>query len=385
MNIQNIKYRFALLRENFLYRHPLRTLYDCLPISILLFSLIFTAMKYLEFPGSVTLVWLSVIFLLFVVLAVMTSRMSDEFLYGDPRRPLRLRTQPIAGIWNFYFGQVVGPFSPGLFDLFTFTDTRDEEGGYWHDVQIEVSDLLTLIEETVGSIVRADLSLALSEPPAAVQRDDGVLTWRFDREPENVIYRGLAFQDSGDSWDLFYHRQWCKPATPCLYCWIGRIISQSMQVKWEMTPLPTMVDPVKLFWRWVDSERQRRVVSYRQMEEAAGVRRGTISKQVEKQPVPTVQTCEAVARAFGLSLAEMVNQSGLLLPAFASAEETMVVEPDSEAPSLREALGLFSQLSDEKRDEILMKMRLLSKIRRIERQTAGGGDKDRKGVCLGDS
>jgi transcriptional regulator with XRE-family HTH domain len=66
------------------------------------------------------------------------------------------------------------------------------------------------------------------------------------------------------------------------------------------------------FWNWAEEERQKRDLSWYAVEREAGVANATVSRRASNMSDPTVTTCEAIAKAFGLSKEYVMRRAGIL-------------------------------------------------------------------------
>jgi transcriptional regulator with XRE-family HTH domain len=101
------------------------------------------------------------------------------------------------------------------------------------------------------------------------------------------------------------------------------------------------------FAEWLHQELDRRALNPSELARRARVSQSTVSLVLNEQKGPGPKLCRGIARALDLPPEDVFRRAGLLPPA---PEET---------PSLREALHLFGQLSEDQQEYILVSMRAL--------------------------
>ncbi len=108
-----------------------------------------------------------------------------------------------------------------------------------------------------------------------------------------------------------------------------------------------MTTQVEKFWNWVEEERAKRGMSYREIERAGGVSNGAISNRARQLLPPTANTFQAISDAFNLSFEVIKTQ--------ASAQSPM----SSNDIRRKEVLHLFDQLAPMQQKITLAQMRAM--------------------------
>lgn len=111
------------------------------------------------------------------------------------------------------------------------------------------------------------------------------------------------------------------------------------------------------FWEWIDEIRQKKGMSWREIERQGGVANGTISRRFKERAQPTVGNCEALAATLHLPSREVLIKAKLIDAALRDLEDAtlqQVVEimkqlsPDARVKVSEYASFLLSQKAEQK-------------------------------------
>lgn len=114
------------------------------------------------------------------------------------------------------------------------------------------------------------------------------------------------------------------------------------------------------FVTWVGEQLQSRNWSQAELARRGGFSTGALSRIMNRERMPGVEVCQAIARAFNMRDTDVMKIAGL-------AAST---SPDDQAPSLRELISKFSQLSDEDQEAVLKHVRALDEMQQAEKRRA---------------
>jgi transcriptional regulator with XRE-family HTH domain len=121
----------------------------------------------------------------------------------------------------------------------------------------------------------------------------------------------------------------------------------------------TQLEKVERFWKWVNTERAKRNLSFRAIERIGEMANGTISTRESELKPPTYKSSEAIAKAFNLPLEKVLREAGLL---------PSKVNPDEELEVL---LHYYDQLDRSDRVRLLEVARAFAE-RRVEYEAKPG-------------
>lgn len=105
------------------------------------------------------------------------------------------------------------------------------------------------------------------------------------------------------------------------------------------------LESVERFWNWFDEARGD--LSIRQVEERARCPRGRIGNPYSAKRGPTTLVCQSIAKGLNIEEEEVLRKASILAPR------------PKETTNLKEANYLFSQLSEQEQEFILVQMRAL--------------------------
>jgi transcriptional regulator with XRE-family HTH domain len=115
------------------------------------------------------------------------------------------------------------------------------------------------------------------------------------------------------------------------------------------------------FATWLQNQLDARGWRQADLVRASGIHSGYLSKLLNRERMPGVETCQAIAKAFNMRDTDVMKIAGL-------AANT---SPDDQTPSLRELISKFTQLSNERQESILDMVRALDEMEQSEKRRAG--------------
>lgn len=86
------------------------------------------------------------------------------------------------------------------------------------------------------------------------------------------------------------------------------------------------LEDVEAFWEWVRQEADARGWSIREVERRAGFTYGRLNNAANLLREPTIETCQGISQAFGISLIEVQRKAGLLPSGPTSEQEAEIRE-----------------------------------------------------------
>jgi len=112
------------------------------------------------------------------------------------------------------------------------------------------------------------------------------------------------------------------------------------------------------FADWLQSEMNNRGWRQADLVREANINSGYLSQILKRERMPGLDICKGIARAFGMRDVDVARRAGLL-------EQE---KPTTDAPSLRELISKFSQLSDEDQEAVLKHVRALDEMQQAEKR-----------------
>jgi len=115
---------------------------------------------------------------------------------------------------------------------------------------------------------------------------------------------------------------------------------------------------VEAFWHWVREESYKRGWSIRETERRAGFRPGRINNAARLLRPPTLEMCQGLARAFGLSVIKVQEKAGYVvsrerLTEFYTIAEQLARLPDG--PIREEAMAAIRAIAADARRRAMEK------------------------------
>ena len=114
------------------------------------------------------------------------------------------------------------------------------------------------------------------------------------------------------------------------------------------------------FVTWVSDELQQRGWSQAELARRGKFSTGTLSRIMNRERMPGVETCQAIAHAFNMRDTDVMQIAGL-------AAST---SPDDQTPSVRELIGKFSELNDANQETVLRIVRSLNETEQADKRRA---------------
>ena len=118
--------------------------------------------------------------------------------------------------------------------------------------------------------------------------------------------------------------------------------------------------PKQDFVTWIGAELQRRNWSQAELARRGGFSTGALSRIMNRERMPGVEVCQAIARAFKMRDTDVMKIAGL-------ADSTA---PDDQTPSMRELISRFTTLSDDDQESVLRMVRALDEMEQAEKRRA---------------
>lgn len=112
------------------------------------------------------------------------------------------------------------------------------------------------------------------------------------------------------------------------------------------------------FAGWLQAELSERGMSQAELARRAETTTTTVYRVLNRERNAGVEFCKGIARAFNMRDTDVMKIAGL-------AAST---SPDDQAPSLRELISKFSQLSDEDQEAVLKHVRALDEMQQAEKR-----------------
>jgi len=112
------------------------------------------------------------------------------------------------------------------------------------------------------------------------------------------------------------------------------------------------------FADWLQGEMNNRGWRQADLVREANINSGYLSQILKRERMPGLDICKGIARAFGMKDVDVARRAGLL-------EQE---KPATDAPSLRELISKFSQLSDEDQESVLKHVRALDEMQQAEKR-----------------